>query len=135
MATSSTIVDISSDITSIGGGILSPLSLQYRKHSPNSSLNPLLTNKDSIPVTSWNSTQINDWLYEQGLPQYERVFKEQCINTGSVLLQVTEDHLKEMCIRCIGHRLILVNGIDVLRHKAGLLPSAKFVNVRYLLEE
>ena len=47
----------------------------------------------------------------------------------------TEDHLKEMGICCIGHQLILVNGIDVLRYKAGLLPSAKFVNVRYLLEE
>lgn len=118
----------------IGGGILSPLALAHSgSSSPPLVVSPSPINGGSVEL--WNTAEIVSWLHEQGLPQYVDSFKDQFIISGSVLLQLTEEHLEQMGISCIGHRLMLINAIDQLRHKAGLLPSAKFVNVDYLLEE
>ena len=119
------------NITSCGGGILSPLAPPSRPDSP-----PLPnTRGENHAITKWSSLDITAWLHELGLPQYSQYFNDHCITNGEVLLQLTEEHLERMGLRIIGHRLMLVNAIDKLRRRAGLLPSAKFVNVEFLLEE
>ena len=118
-------------ITACGGGILSPLSPPSRPDSP-----PLpSTRGENHAITKWSSLDITAWLHELGLPQYSQHFNDHCITNGEVLLQLTEEHLERMGLRIIGHRLMLVNAIDKLRRRTGLLPSAKFVNVEFLLEE
>ena len=119
-------------MAALGGGISSPTAIQSRPDSPNFIQ---IASKNSSLILSWDSKQIERWLADHKLEKYGPLLAEQCITSGALLLQLTEDHFKEMGVTIIGHRLALVNAIDKLRMEAGFLPSAKFGNVGYLLEE
>lgn len=105
--------------------------------SPIRSLSRLEISSDDTPspVLGWKLEQISNWLDQEGLSQYLPLFENQCITTGPLLLQVTEEHLSQLGISCIGHRLSLINSIDSLRQKCRLLPNAKYVDVNFLLDE
>ena len=115
-----------------GGGVWSPTSMYSRPDSPSEcSVGHGLQNS---PIMSWDTKKINEWLEKQDLGKHVSVLNEQKIYLGAELLQLTEDHFKEMGIRSIGERLALVNAIDRLRLEAGYFPSAKFCDSGYLLE-
>ena len=125
------------EISTLGGGVLSPLSppLTDRPGSPPLPGTRADIRRDPPPVEKWRNTEINVWLTELGFSQYETNFNHHSINNGAILMQLTEEHLDKMGISVIGHRLAIVNAIDQLRRRSGLLPAAKFVNIEYLLEE
>lgn len=56
------------------------------------------------------SRTINDWLNDLGLPQYIDLFRENGVDLD-VLGELTDDHLKEMGVSVLGHRLKIVQGI------------------------
>ena len=91
--------------------------------------------EDNQFAQDWRLDQILSWLEQQDLSQYQPLFEKHCITSGSVLLQVTEEHLLQMGITCVGHRLSLINAIDSLRAKCGFLPNAKYTDVNHLLNE
>lgn len=93
--------------------------------------NPLKTHS---PILSWDTDKINHWLKTQGMEKHSPLLLEQRIDSGAVLLQLTEEHFKDMGISSIGERLALVNAIDRLRIGAGYSPSAKFFDTSHLLD-
>jgi hypothetical protein len=54
------------------------------------------------------------WLRGLGLQQYEQTFRDNAIDS-EVLLELTDDHLKELGLP-LGHRLKLLNAMAGLRH-------------------
>jgi len=63
------------------------------------------------------------------------MFKEHEINSGSTLLSLTEEHLKEMGITKVGHRLKLANLLETLRKDLGLVSREKYSNLTTLLSQ
>ncbi len=112
-----------------GGGIWSPTSMYSRPDSPTDA-----RLQSCSPILSWDEDKISEWLKQQNLGKHVLAMKEQHISSGAELLQLTEDHFKEMGITPIGERLALVNAIDRLRLEAGYFPSAKFCDSDFLLE-
>ena len=113
-----------------GGGITSPSSMASRPESPEGHC----LQQSQPAIVSWGSDKIEQWLKEQNLEKYNSSFREQQINSGSILLQLTEDHFKEMGVSTVGERLALVTAIDKLRLETGLSPSAKFFDSNHLLK-
>ena len=118
---------------SIGGGILSPSSSHSRPDTPSDIVKTELLQSNNI--SSWDGKRISKWLKEQGLESYESLLKEHSILSGAELLQLTEEHFKEMGVSSIGKRLLLVNALDRLRLEAGFYPNAKYCNTSCLLDE
>lgn len=58
-------------------------------------------------------TSLKDWLAELNLPQYNDIFEENEIDLD-VLSEVTADHLQQMGISKLGHRLKLLKAIAAL---------------------
>ena len=113
----------------VGGGILSP-SCQNGKASPSDVAEPDDT------VAKWNQDDILGWLAEIGMSSYQAMFVEDhCVTSGDVLLRLTEEHLKEMGIKTVGHRLKIVNALESLRLQSGLLPRAQFVQMSNFSKE
>lgn len=48
-------------------------------------------------------------------------------------MELQEEHLKEMGVTCVGHRLELVQAIEELRKEAGLVSREKYVDVSTLM--
>ena len=64
------------------------------------------------------------WLRSLGLGKYEAVFRENEIDE-TVLPSLTEEHLKQLGVTALGHRLKLLEAIAALRNDAsGKAPSA-----------
>ncbi len=70
---------------------------------------------------------IETWLTELGLPQYAGVFAENGIDP-EVIGELTTDHLKEMGIAVLGHRLKIAKAIAELKPVAEL-PTDALSNV------
>ncbi len=113
-----------------GGGIASPSSMASRPESPEENY----LRQSQSTIVSWGQDKIEQWLKEQNLEKYNSSFREQQIHSGSILLQLTEDHLKEMGVSTVGERLSLITAIDKLRLETGLSPSAKFFDSNHLLK-
>ena len=63
------------------------------------------------------------WLRSLGLGKYEAAFRENEIDE-TVLPSLTEEHLKELGVTALGHRLKLLDAIAALRNDAsGKAPS------------
>jgi hypothetical protein len=58
------------------------------------------------------------WLRSLGLGKYEAAFRENDIDQA-VLPSLTEEHLKELGVASLGHRLKLLDAIAALRSDGG----------------
>jgi SAM domain (Sterile alpha motif) len=64
------------------------------------------------------------WLRSLGLEKYEAAFRENDID--AVLPSLTEEHLKQLGIASLGHRVKLLDAISALRAEAsGKMPSVE----------
>src|ERR1700750_77804 len=63
------------------------------------------------------------WLRSLGLGKYEAVFRENEIDE-TVLPSLTEEHLKQLGVTALGHRLKLLDAIAALRNHASGSPSS-----------
>jgi len=61
------------------------------------------------------------WLAEQGLEQYAEAFAENAID-GEVLRTLSEDDLKELGVKALGHRKRLLQAIAALREQTASVP-------------
>lgn len=113
-------------------GLFSPTSVWSRPDSVDD--DNIFSQTKSTTISTWKSSSIEEWLKSVNLQKHSSMLLEQGITTGSVLLQLTEDHLKEMGLLVIGERLALVNALDKLRLEAGYYPSAKFFDGDFFLE-
>ena len=86
-------------------------------------------------VLHWDSTDIDSWLDEIDMADYTHLFKQHEITTGKRLLSLTEEHLKEIGVIKVGHRLELTLHIDELRKAAGWVSRAAFVDIPTLLNQ
>ncbi len=57
------------------------------------------------------------------------------MDSGNILLSLTEDHLKEMGISKVGHRVKIVSLIDGLRRGAALISREKYSDISALLAQ
>jgi hypothetical protein len=57
------------------------------------------------------------WLRSLGLGKYEAVFRENEIDE-TVLPSLTEEHLKQLGVTALGHRVKLLDAIAALRNEA-----------------
>src|SRR5215475_5276100 len=63
------------------------------------------------------------WLRSLGLGKYEAAFRENEIDE-TVLPSLTEEHLKQLGVTALGHRVKLLDAIAALRnHASAQLPS------------
>ena len=63
------------------------------------------------------------WLRSLGLGKYEAAFRENEIDE-TVLASLTEEHLKQLGVTALGHRVKLLDAIAALRSEAsGKTPS------------
>jgi len=86
-------------------------------------------------MLDWDDGDIDSWLESINMKEYEDLFKQQAITTGRRLLSLTEEHLKEIGIVTVGHRLELSHHINKLRKAAGWISTAAFVDVPTLLKQ
>jgi hypothetical protein len=63
------------------------------------------------------------WLRSLGLGKYEAAFRENEIDEN-VLPSLTEEHLKQLGVTALGHRLKLLDAIAALRNDASEERSA-----------
>jgi hypothetical protein len=63
------------------------------------------------------------WLRSLGLGRYEAAFRENEIDE-TVLTSLTEEHLKQLGVTALGHRLKLLDAIAALRDDTVKTPSA-----------
>jgi class 3 adenylate cyclase len=67
---------------------------------------------------------LGDWLRSLGLERYEAAFRENEIDE-TVLPSLTEEHLKQLGVTALGHRLKLLDAIATLRKDASVqIPPA-----------
>ena len=87
-------------------------------------------------VESWQQQEVADWLEEIGMKEYQvytekmlaslernvlcmqDLFDEHAVESGRGLLRLEEDHLKEMGVAKVGHRLQLCEHLRELRRAA-----------------
>ena len=79
------------------------------------------------PVLSWTFDNIRDWLHELHLGEYKNNFYLQAVTSGKILLQLSQEDLKEMGVNKVGDRLTLCNALDELRSAAGMIPRASYL--------
>jgi SAM domain (Sterile alpha motif) len=60
---------------------------------------------------------IEGWLRSLGLERYEAAFRENDIDE-TVLPSLTEEHLKQLGVASLGHRVKLLDAIAALRNDA-----------------
>ena len=103
----------------------SPLGNEQKVSDSPSSETSLASNH---PVLSWTFDNIRDWLRELHLEHCVlHVFNNHSITNGKILLQLTQENLKEMGIISVGHRLTVSNALDELRSAAGMVPTASYL--------
>ena len=78
---------------------------------------------------------VADWLRQLGLERYEAAFRENDIDE-TVLPSLSEEHLKQLGVTALGHRLKLLDAIAALRgdeRQHSLSPIA--APARFVAEE
>ena len=71
----------------------------------------------SMRHTTWSSKRVSEWLSSLGLREYADTFAQHRV-TGDLLEVLTEDHLKELGVQLVGHRLVLLRELTMLKRKA-----------------
>eukprot|EP01032_Pedospumella_encystans_P022955 gene22955-26000_t len=77
----------------------------------------------SKDVSEWAVPDVSAWLTELQLQQYVSAFAQNAI-VGSVLVDITSEDLDYMEIKALGHRKILLKGVDDLRRNGKFTPAA-----------
>lgn len=93
------------------------------------------SNGIDIAVLHWDGVDIDSWLDEIDMKEYKSLFKQHAITTGRRLLSLTEEHLKEIGVVKVGHRIELMSQIDGLRKAVGWVSKAAFVDLPTLLNQ
>ena len=62
----------------------------------------------------WTFSEITTWLQSLGLEEYIPDFQLHAITSGEILLELHEEHLKELGVVKIGHRVLLQKKIREL---------------------
>eukprot|EP00158_Paraphelidium_tribonemae_P008728 Partr_v1_DN28663_c0_g1_i2_m49698 putative Protein kinase regulator len=70
-------------------------------------------------VESWDVNSVVAWLTAIGLPQYEKRFRDAEVD-GEILLSADDEMLKEIKIKSVGHRLIILKSLQKLRFLHGV---------------
>jgi uncharacterized caspase-like protein len=73
-------------------------------------------------VESGRTMEIESWLRNLGLEQYEAAFRDNAID-ATVLLNLTAEDLKELGVAAVGHRRKMLDAIAALRAAAPSTPS------------
>ena len=74
----------------------------------------------SSSVLHWGQEEVYKWLTDVGMVDEIPHFTEHAVTSGRILLQLTEDHLKEMGVRKVGHRITLCTRLNELRREEGI---------------
>ena len=75
----------------------------------------------SSSVLHWGQEEVYKWLADIGMMEEIPHFTEHAVTSGRVLLQLTEDHLKEMGVSKVGHRITLYTRLNELRREEGIM--------------
>jgi hypothetical protein len=77
-----------------------------------------------LGVADWTVGDVSSWLAELQLKEYVSAFAQNAIN-GSVLLDITNEDLDYMEIKALGHRKVIMCGVEDLRKTGSYsaLPS------------
>ena len=76
-----------------------------------------------IDVNAWEVNDVSAWLTDMQLKDYVSAFAQNAIN-GSVLLDISNDDLDYMEIKALGHRKIILKGVEDLRQNGRYTPSS-----------
>lgn len=93
-----------------------------------------------MDARSWKSNEVTRWLHSLGLEEHVPAFEMHAITSGEVLLELKEEHLKDMGVRKIGHRLLLLKKLaELTKQKTGvdtleMAPSAGDIDVSNLFD-
>ena len=68
-------------------------------------------------VSSWSSHQVGNWLASIGLVDYVPSFQHHRV-TGDVLEVLSEEHLRELGVALVGHRVLLMREVAAMRRSA-----------------
>ena len=63
------------------------------------------------------------------------LFSKHAIRSGRILLNLCEDHLKDMGVTKVGHRLEILGNIVELRKRAGLVSQELFRDIHVLIDQ
>lgn len=82
----------------------------------NERLHVTVDSTHNLEIERWNEKEVGKWLMEIGFPQYKETFLQNDIN-GKFLSELTEEHLRQLQINSLGHRLAILDAIKEL-HKS-----------------
>ena len=65
-------------------------------------------------MIKWDTDDVSYWLSSKSLDQYISIFSENQIN-GQVLLDITQEDLDYLEVTALGHRKLILKGIEELK--------------------
>ena len=80
------------------------------------------------------SNGVTRWLEELGLGKYAAVFAENDIDT-ELLLQLTDDDLKELGVASLGHRKKMLNSIGILRSEGVRVATSDLESISVSIDK
>ncbi|PIA14445.1 RA-domain-containing protein [Coemansia reversa NRRL 1564] len=79
------------------------------------------------PVSEWGATRVIRWFNQNGFPGYEKALRENSID-GEVLVNLDHESLKDLGIRALGKRLLVLKSIYFLKLQHDIpITSESFV--------
>lgn len=80
-------------------------------------------------INYWSVEDVADWIGYVGFSNYQETMFDNNIN-GEVLVSLTKDDLRDMSIRAIGDRILILNAIETLKRSSHIsTTNAKKSNV------
>lgn len=73
-------------------------------------LSTILGADEDVDASAWTTRDVAEWLHSIGLGRFDRAFAENKV-TGDLLHILNEDHLKELGVKLIGDRVLLLQQI------------------------
>ena len=77
-----------------------------------------------MDTTTWSTEEVAEYLENLGLGSYQEVFIEHDIN-GEALPLLSEEHLKEIGMKSIGHRITLMQWLQKIKRNSTNSPISK----------
>lgn len=108
----------------VAGGGLSAVAALRRKGAPGAEVisSSMQSSSSAAIVTEWSVSQVSDWLGLLGLDRYCADFSRNEIS-GSVLVDISGSDLDYLNVTALGHRKMILKGIEQLRSASGMAPS------------
>lgn len=92
----------------------SPRKIQKSTKSPRKAKSLDSQRLDPRNVEKWSNNDVSLWLTQIGMQEYKTIFHNNRID-GFSLVELTEDHLKEMNVTKLGHRITIIKRIQILK--------------------